>query len=161
MTVTERIWMKINECGIKPAEIADKTGIDRASFTRWKKKDYRPSIDAIVVLSQFFGVSTDWLLTGEQEIYKPNINIETQNSIVKESNLNETIYADKELSVDEEMLLEAYKNSDRQTKKEILTFITSKTFNCKSLKSKFYNSVNTNEAEDETVAGYELKQLVS
>lgn len=66
MTITERILYKITESGLKPAEIADKTGIDRASFTRWKNKDYKPSLDAIIALSQFFNISTDWLLTGKE-----------------------------------------------------------------------------------------------
>lgn len=159
MLLTDRIKSIIKDKNTTFASLERELNLGHGTIRKWDTSS--PSSDKILKIAKYFNVSVDWLLTGEQEIYKPNINIETQNSIVKESNLNETIYTDKELSVDEEMLLEAYKNSDRQTKKEILTFITSKTFNCKSLKSKFYNSVNTNEAEDETVAGYELKQLVS
>lgn len=65
MSVNERIFSKINELGLKFSDVADKTGIDRASFTRWKNEKYKPSLDAIVALSQFFNVSTDWLLTGK------------------------------------------------------------------------------------------------
>lgn len=100
MTITERIWLKINELGLKPAEISDKTGIDRASFTRWKNKDYKPSLDAIIVLSQFFNVSTDWLLTGEGSV---KLDFETPES-----------------STDEKLLLNAYRLANEENKMLIL-----------------------------------------
>lgn len=77
MSVNERIFNKINELGLKFSDVADKTGIDRASFTRWKNEKYKPSLDAIIALSQFFNVSTDWLLTGKS----PSNNISFSGSV--------------------------------------------------------------------------------
>lgn len=67
MTVIDRIFHKINENNLKIVDVSKATGIEQSSFTRWKKGNYSPSIDAIIVLSQFFGVSTDYLLLGKEE----------------------------------------------------------------------------------------------
>lgn len=139
--------MKINKITAK--ELTDKLEIANSAITDWKKGKSKPSTEAVIKISKYFNVTADWLLTGEGEMYKSKVDIKPK------------VYDNEELNIDEELILETYKNSDRQTKKEILTFIASKTFTPKSIKSKLYHSANTNEAEDEIVADYELQQLVS
>jgi transcriptional regulator with XRE-family HTH domain len=103
MTVSERIMSLVKSSGLTITEIASKTHIDKASFTRWKNKNYKPSIDAIVALSQFFCVSSHWLLTGEEE---PT----TQTVTTVVSDLSDT----------EEILLEEYRAADKEKRRAIL-----------------------------------------
>jgi transcriptional regulator with XRE-family HTH domain len=99
VTVAERIMSLVKTSGLTITEISSKTGIDKASFTRWKNKDYKPSIDAVVSLAQFFSVSTDWLLTGEGD--------STPISVTP-------------ADTTEELLLEEYRAADKQKRKAIL-----------------------------------------
>ncbi len=39
-------------------------GVLRA-ISRWKSGETRPSVDTLMVIKEVFGVSIDWLLTGE------------------------------------------------------------------------------------------------
>ena len=110
MTVTERIMKLVNSCGLTITEISNKTGIDKASFTRWKNRDYKPSIEAIVALSQFFQVSTDWLLSGEGEPSCATV-------------LNPQPSSD--LTEAETILLEKYRSADKIKRLDILRFALS------------------------------------
>lgn len=48
--------------GLKWNRVAVLTGIDPSSISRWKSQDERPSLEAVVRLADFFGVSVDVLL---------------------------------------------------------------------------------------------------
>lgn len=51
--------------GVRPADITKVTGISSATFTSWKKGDYTPKADKLQKIADFFGVSLDYLTTGE------------------------------------------------------------------------------------------------
>lgn len=67
MTINERIMLLMKNSGMKASSISKLAHIDKASFTRWKNNSYKPSIESIIVLSQFFHVSCDYLLTGKDD----------------------------------------------------------------------------------------------
>lgn len=102
MTITDRIWLIINNSGLKAAEIAEKTGIDKSSFTRWKNRDYKPSLDAIIALSQFFDISTDYILLGKVD----------------------TLSKSDALSIDEENLMNIYRKLTNEDKIKVNKIIT-------------------------------------
>ncbi len=68
MSITERINSLMQERNLKPSEVADSIGISRSNLTRWKNKEYVPSSEHIIALSQYFGITTDWILTGMGEM---------------------------------------------------------------------------------------------
>lgn len=51
--------------GVKPADVARETGIAKATFSEWKKGTYTPKHDKLQKIADFFGVSVDYLLTGQ------------------------------------------------------------------------------------------------
>ena len=61
---TERLIYLIKESGTSHTTIFEKTGISTGNLSSYRSGRIKPSFDAIVALSDFFNVSTDWLLKG-------------------------------------------------------------------------------------------------
>ena len=93
MTINERIFEKINESGLSITEITQQTNIQKSTISRWKDGKYKPSIDAIVALSQLLNVSSDYLLFG----------------IENEHNNSTTSNQETSLTFDEKNLLNTYR----------------------------------------------------
>lgn len=51
--------------GLTPSGAAEKIGFNRASVTVWKNSGKAPKQDLLLKIAAFFGVTTDYLLTGE------------------------------------------------------------------------------------------------
>ena len=45
-------------------ELADKIGVSRQAVSKWESEQSSPDIDKIILLSEFFDVSTDYILKG-------------------------------------------------------------------------------------------------
>ena len=58
----ERLNRAIVEKGIKPAELARRTGINKSSITAWLKGDYEAKQDNIFKLAKVLNVSEAWLM---------------------------------------------------------------------------------------------------
>lgn len=67
---TSRLRKLRMERGLTQAEAADLTGIDRVSYTRFERGIRVPPADKLVILADFFGVTTDYLL-GRSDIRWP------------------------------------------------------------------------------------------
>jgi transcriptional regulator with XRE-family HTH domain len=63
--LVERILKLIEERGIKASKLLSDLGLDSGSMSHWKSGKARPSTDAIMKISEYFGVTTDYLLTGK------------------------------------------------------------------------------------------------
>nr|DAK01878.1 MAG TPA: repressor protein [Caudoviricetes sp.] len=64
MTAFDRVKNLCNENGIKISELERILGIGKNASYKWKK--YSPASDTLFKLSEYFGVSTDYILTGEE-----------------------------------------------------------------------------------------------
>ncbi|MBR3280147.1 MAG: helix-turn-helix transcriptional regulator [Lachnospiraceae bacterium] len=51
---------------VKPADVARATGIATSTLTNWKKGKYVPKQDKLQKIADFFGVSLEYLMTGQQ-----------------------------------------------------------------------------------------------
>lgn len=63
----DRFILLCKEKGVKPAQVAASTGINKGSFSVWKKKamegiDVEPTSENLKKISVYFNVSTDYLL---------------------------------------------------------------------------------------------------
>lgn len=58
----DRLNKAISEKGIKPAELARRTGINKSSITAWLKGDYEAKQDNIFKLAKALNVSEAWLM---------------------------------------------------------------------------------------------------
>lgn len=67
MNAIIRIEQRLNELGIKRSKMLADLGIPSSTFSTWKKKDAAPDRKYLVALSDYLGLSTDYILTGEKE----------------------------------------------------------------------------------------------
>lgn len=64
--MVERIYNLMKERGVSASELSKATGINTSTLTQWKKGLQKPSVDAIIKIAKHFGVTTDYLLLGEE-----------------------------------------------------------------------------------------------
>jgi len=62
----ERILRLIEERGITAYKLTTDLGLGSGAVTEWKKGKSKPGTEAIIKIARYFGVSTDYLLTGEE-----------------------------------------------------------------------------------------------
>lgn len=64
MTIADRIQSLRKVKGISQEELADKIGITRQSVSKWESEQSVPDIDKIILMSEYFDVTTDYILKG-------------------------------------------------------------------------------------------------
>ena len=65
--IVERILQLIDERGITAAKTLSDLGLARSAMSERKKGNAKPGVDAIIKIAEYFGVTTDYLLTGKQQ----------------------------------------------------------------------------------------------
>ena len=50
---------------VRPADVAKATGIAPQTFSAWKQGQYSPKADKLQLIADYFGVTVDYLQTGE------------------------------------------------------------------------------------------------
>ena len=80
MNVADRIQNLRKVKGISQEELADRIGVSRQAVSKWESEQSLPDIDKVVIMSEFFDVSTDYILRGiesEKQVTDnaPNANI--------------------------------------------------------------------------------------
>ena len=71
MNFSEKVMVLRKKKGWSQEELADKLDISRQSVSKWESGTSIPDIDKIIMLSQLFAVSTDYLLKEETEEAEP------------------------------------------------------------------------------------------
>ena len=64
--IVKRLFDLLQERGVNAKRVTEETGISGTSFTDWKKGKGRPSVDTLVKLAPYFGVSLDYLINGQE-----------------------------------------------------------------------------------------------
>ena len=64
MNIADRIQILRKSRGISQEELADKIGVSRQAVSKWESEQSTPDIDKIILLSDYFDVTTDYLLKG-------------------------------------------------------------------------------------------------
>ena len=67
MTLGDKIFKLRTERGLSQETFGDKLGVSRQSVSKWETDQSLPELEKIIALSEFFGVSTDYLLKGSLE----------------------------------------------------------------------------------------------
>lgn len=60
-----------NKKGVSPSKAGLSIGISKTSVTRWKTSGIVPKLDTLNKLAEYFGVTTDYLLTGTDNKKSP------------------------------------------------------------------------------------------
>ena len=67
MTISQRIFDELKKQNRSQKDLADATGIPTSTISAWRARGTNPSIDIIVPISRYLGVSLDYLLKGEEQ----------------------------------------------------------------------------------------------
>lgn len=62
----ERFKELLDRKGCKLKDVSQATGIGLSTFTDWRANRYTPKIDKLKKIADFFGVSVDYLMTGNE-----------------------------------------------------------------------------------------------
>lgn len=68
MNIADRIQHLRKSKGISQEELADKIGVSRQAVSKWESEQSAPDIEKIVLLSDFFDVTTDYILKGIEPV---------------------------------------------------------------------------------------------
>ena len=68
MNMADRIQHLRKSKGISQEELADKVGVSRQAVSKWESKQSTPDIEKVILLSDFFDVTTDYLLKGIEPV---------------------------------------------------------------------------------------------
>lgn len=64
MNIGDRIQQLRKAAGISQEELADKTGVSRQAVSKWESGQSIPDMEKIILLSDYFNTTTDYLLKG-------------------------------------------------------------------------------------------------
>lgn len=103
MTISQRIFEELKKQKKKQKELADYIGLSTSAISDWKKKGTNPAAEKISVIADFFGVSTDYLLTGRErnEVKEP---IKAYNSVRVRDMTNSNIVTGNSNSSDSDFI---------------------------------------------------------
>lgn len=68
MNIADRIQNLRKNRGISQEELADKIGVSRQAVSKWESEQSSPDIEKIILLSDYFDVTTDYILKGIEPI---------------------------------------------------------------------------------------------
>lgn len=68
MKISDRILELRRQKGISQEELADKLGVSRQAVSKWESEQSVPEMEKIIAMSEFFDVTTDYLLKGIEPI---------------------------------------------------------------------------------------------
>jgi len=64
MNIADRIQNLRKTKGISQEELADAVGVSRQAVSKWESEQSIPDIDKVIIMSDFFEVTTDYILKG-------------------------------------------------------------------------------------------------
>lgn len=64
MDIADRIQSLRKTKGISQEELADKVGVSRQAVSKWESGQSAPDLEKIIIMSECFGVTTDYILKG-------------------------------------------------------------------------------------------------
>lgn len=78
MNIADRIQSLRKNKGISQEELAEKVGVSRQAVSKWESEQSVPDLDRVIIMSEYFGVTTDYILKGiEPQKQSDNKNFNT------------------------------------------------------------------------------------
>lgn len=66
MTISDRIIELRKQNSLSQEDLAEVVGVSRQAVSKWESGQSTPDIEKVIKLSEYFNISTDYLLKGEQ-----------------------------------------------------------------------------------------------
>lgn len=79
MTFGERLYELRKDKNISQEELADLLDVSRQSISKWENDKAYPEMTRLLFMSDFFGVSLDYLMRGIEETTQDNITYKARN----------------------------------------------------------------------------------
>jgi transcriptional regulator with XRE-family HTH domain len=70
MSIADRILALRKSKGLSQEELADKVGVSRQAVSKWESEQSIPDLEKIIALSEYFDVTTDYILRGIEPAVK-------------------------------------------------------------------------------------------
>ena len=68
MNMADRIQYLRKTKGISQEELAGKIGVSRQAVSKWESEQSLPDLEKIITMSDYFGVTTDYILKGIEPV---------------------------------------------------------------------------------------------
>lgn len=98
MNLSEKIFNERRKLGLSQEQFAEKMQISRQAVSKWESGQSTPDLDKIVLMSQIFGVSTDYLLKETVDMVENTESTIVGDSIYDSSNSRKSDMADAEFN---------------------------------------------------------------
>ena len=72
MNIADRIQYLRKTKGLTQEEFADHVGVSRQAVSKWESAQSVPDIDKIIFMSEYFEVTTDYILKGTEPVSATN-----------------------------------------------------------------------------------------
>lgn len=72
MNISDRIQSLRKKKGLSQYDLADEMGVSRQAVSKWENGQSIPDIEKIILLSDYFNVSTDYIIKGVEEEEEKN-----------------------------------------------------------------------------------------
>lgn len=66
MELKDRIALARKQAGLSQEQLGDRLGVSRQAVSKWEAGQANPDVTYIAAMCRLFGVSSDWLLLGEE-----------------------------------------------------------------------------------------------
>lgn len=70
MNIADRIQSLRKMKGISQEILADKVGVSRQAVSKWESEQSVPDLDKVIIMSEYFGVTTDYILKGIEPLHQ-------------------------------------------------------------------------------------------
>ncbi|MBO4494340.1 MAG: helix-turn-helix transcriptional regulator [Clostridiales bacterium] len=68
MNISDRILSLRKAKGMSQEQLAEAVGVSRQAVSKWESEQAMPDMDKVVLLSEIFGVTTDYILKGIEPV---------------------------------------------------------------------------------------------
>jgi transcriptional regulator with XRE-family HTH domain len=106
--MVERILNLMKERDVTAAQLTREIALTNGLVSQWKKGLQNPSTEAVIKIADYFGVTTDWLLTGKEPV-KKNVDEMSMSELIK--NNSELTEEGKKLLMNHYMLIKSYETA--------------------------------------------------
>jgi transcriptional regulator with XRE-family HTH domain len=72
MNMADRIQYLRKVKGISQEELADKVGVSRQAVSKWESEQSSPDLEKVITMSEYFEVTTDYILKGIEPVADEN-----------------------------------------------------------------------------------------
>lgn len=85
--LSEKIYTLRKKCGLSQEQLAEQLGVSRQAVSKWESGTALPEIDKLILLSEYFNVSIDYLVKDQDEQTAPG---DAENGRETDRDLNDT-----------------------------------------------------------------------